>query len=119
MARSSILSFAWIAYIVLWVSWVFLIPRFIPQVNGFGFFLPIFFFFPFFRRRRGPRARPATAPSADKERGEQQEYPYENVVMSEEIAQRRFSRNRLLYFAGAAIIVLGTVLFLTHYFMQV
>lgn len=113
VARRNIGSIIWIAYLGFWVLMILIIPRFLPQYSGYGFFLPFFLFFPFFRRRgRGNRPRPVDAPTPNGagESRDSNDFNFENML-SEEYQRPRYQfRNYTFYVIGIAIIVVGIIL---------
>lgn len=111
MNRRSYMSFFWILYPVIWMLWIFVLPRFFPQVSGYGFFVPFIFFFPFFRRRGGrSRPRPTSAPQHTEDGRETQGIQYENMLSDENYKSPYSMRNYIFYAFGAAIIIAGIVL---------
>lgn len=116
MNRRTIGNIAWLIYTAFIISWVFVFPRFFPQIGNFGFFFPFFFFFPFLRRRGGRRTqqRPSTAKSSDGSKAEEPDYMYESMLADSASTSSFSTRNYLLYVIGALIIVVGLVLAFTH-----
>lgn len=113
MNRRGLGSIIWIAYLIFFVLWIFVLPKYIPQIAGYGYIVPFFFFFPFFRRRggHGQRPRPTTTSTDKRNDRPEDEYTYESMLSDANSGSPYSHRNVFLYVIGAAIIVIAIAFF--------
>lgn len=116
MRRYSIWPFIWIAYMVISIMFVVVFPRYYPHFGNVGFFLPFFFFFPFFRRGRRRRPNPVPASQSMGKRDNDasyNDYSFEDML-NESNRRRAGPPSSVYYIAGIAVVIIGTLALLIY-----
>ncbi len=100
-------------YVLFFIVADVIIPIFLPKFSGDLYFMPFFFFIPFFlfgrrsNRSSGNRANPDSADS-DSKNDDATQYNYENY--DEYGIIKRKSNTRIFYLIGASLIAIAIII---------
>lgn len=113
LRRNSTLPILLVAVFLFWILLIEVFPIYFPQIRGFGFMFP-FFFFPFFGGRRyGKRPRPTPEPSSSQEDKKQDEFEYVDLMTDQNYRPSLLNRNYILYAIAGVLLFVGIYLVVT------